>query len=106
MESNSSYYVFIRKDRKRIKVFFNDIKYIESVKDYIKIVTVTENHLIKHSISAFEELLDLRFLRTHRSYIVNFEKITAYTKQDVEIGPLEIPIGDSYKTQVQKRFES
>ena len=105
-EPSSTDYVFIRKDRKRIKVFFENINYIESVKDYIKIVTVSENHLIKHSISAFEELLDQRFLRTHRSYIVNFEKITAYTKQDVEIGTLEIPIGDSYKTKVQKRFEN
>ncbi len=103
---NAAEYVFIRKDRKRIKVFFKDIQYIESVKDYIKIVTSSENHLIKHSISAFEEQLDERFVRTHRSYIVNFEKITAYTKQDVEIGALEIPIGDSYKTNVQKRLES
>lgn len=94
-------HVFVRKDRKQVKVFFDDILYIESVKDYIKIVTNDNNHLIKQSLKSFEELLDHRFLQLHRSYIVNFEKVTAYTKQDMEIGRIEIPIGDSYKKSIQ-----
>jgi DNA-binding LytR/AlgR family response regulator len=94
-------HIFIRKDRKRVKLCFDDILYIQSVKDYIKIKTENESHLIKHSITSFEEILDQRFVRTHRSYIANCDKITAYTKQDVEIGKMEIPIGGSYKTNVQ-----
>lgn len=94
-------YVFVRKDRKQVKVFLADMLYIESVKDYIKIVTDTENHLVKHSITAFEELLDNRFVRTHRSYIINLDKVTAYTHLDVEIGKIEIPISDTYRTKVQ-----
>ena len=56
-----------------------------------------EKLLIKHGISAFKEKLDNRFIRVHRSYIVNKQKVTAYTKQDIEIGEIEIPIGDLYR---------
>ncbi len=101
----SNDYIFVRKDRKQVKVFFNDILYIESVKDYIRIVTPEENHLVKHGITSFEELLDSRFVRTHRSYIVNENKVTAYTKQDVEIGKIEIPISDSYREVIQEFFK-
>lgn len=97
----NSEYIFVRKDRKQVKIFFDAILYVESVKDYIKIVTEDETHLVKHSITAFEELLDRRFIRTHRSYIVNGDKVTAYTKQDVEIGKMEIPISESHRKQVQ-----
>lgn len=92
--------IFIRKDRKQVKVFFDDILYIESVKDYIKIHFSHGNHMIKHSITSFYEQLDNRFLRIHRSYIINKDKITAYTKCDVEIGEIEIPIGESYRAKI------
>lgn len=99
-------YVFVRKDRKQVKVFFEDILYVESVKDYIKIIAEGETHLIKHSITSFQHVLDRRFTRTHRSYIVNTDKITAYTKHDVEIDKLEIPIGESYKLAVLAFLEN
>lgn len=99
-------FIFIRKDRRQVKVYFDDILYVSSVKDYIKIHLVDDNHLIKYSITSFREVLDSRFLRTHRSYIVNKDKITAYTKQDVEIGQIEIPIGESYKSQVDMELSN
>ncbi|RKN77952.1 LytR/AlgR family response regulator transcription factor [Ulvibacterium marinum] len=98
-------YVFVRKDRKQVKVFFDDILCIESVRDYIKIICGKDNHLVKQSLKSFEQTLDNRFLRTHRSYIVNLHKVTAYTKQDIEIGKLEIPIGKSYSSSVFKSLE-
>jgi len=99
-------FVFIRKDRKQVKVFLNDILYIESLKDYIKIHQAKEAHTVKYSITAFHELLDERFLRIHRSFVVNTDKITAYTKQDIEIGQVEIPIGDSYRKRVELHFQN
>jgi DNA-binding LytR/AlgR family response regulator len=99
-------YVFVRKDRKQVKVFFDDILYIESIKDYIKIMTHGDTLLIKERLKSFVEALDDRFFRTHRSYIVNLDKITAYTKQDIEIGKLEIPIGDSYRSSVSKILDN
>jgi len=90
-------YVFVREERKQVKIFFDDILYIESVKDYIKIVVENDSHLTKQSLHSFEKNLGNKFLRIHRSYIVNSNKITAYTKNDIEIGSIEIPIGGSYR---------
>ncbi len=90
-------FIFVSKNRKKVKMIFDEILYVESLKDYIKIHLDNESHTIKFSISAFEKELDARFIRIHRSYIVNKNKITAYTKNDIEIGEIEIPIGDNYR---------
>lgn len=97
-------YVFVREDGKQVKIFFNDIVYVESAKDYVKIITHQDKHLVKQSLTAFLEHLDHRFVRTHRSYLVNLDKITAYTNQDIEIGKLEVPMGGSYKLKVMERL--
>lgn len=93
-------FIYIRKDRKQVKVYLDTILYIESLKDYVKIHLQKENHVTKFSISAFEEKLDERFIRVHRSYIINKDKITAYTKNDLEIGEIEIPIGENFKNNL------
>ncbi|WP_109853297.1 LytTR family DNA-binding domain-containing protein [Aquimarina sp. AU58] len=98
-------FVFVNKAKKQIKVLFDDVLYIESLKDYIKIHLENEALTIKESISSFEKRIDKRFIRLHRSYIVNSEKITAYTKNDVEIGRIEIPIGNSYKDNMLAFFK-
>ena len=98
-------YMFVQSNKKNIKIFFDDVTYIESIKDYIKIHQLDSSVMLKHGITAFEEKLDSRFLRVHRSYIVNKQKITAYTKQDIEIGNIEIPIGDFYKANVIKHLK-
>lgn len=91
-------HVFVNKAKKQIKVVFDDVLYVESLKDYIKIhFQKQEALMVKESISAFEKRIDNRFIRAHRSYIVNSEKITAYTKNDIEIGQIEIPIGNNFK---------
>jgi len=93
-------YIFVTEDRKQVKIIFDEVLYIESLKNYIKIITTNKTHVVKYSISSFEALLDKRFLRIHRSYIVNKYKVTAFTKQDVELNAVEIPIGESYKEAV------
>jgi len=93
-------FIYIRKDRKQVKVPFESILYIESLKDYIKIHLDGENHVTKSSISSFESKLDQRFIRVHRSYIINRDKITAYTKNDIEIGQIEIPIGENFRDNI------
>lgn len=99
-------HIFVQSNKKNIKIKFEDVLYIESIKSYIKIHTTDTNHLIMHSLSAFKEKLDSRFVRVHRSYIVNSSKVTAYTKQDVEIGRLEIPIGDLYKKMALEKLKN
>ncbi|MDO5980606.1 LytR/AlgR family response regulator transcription factor [Flavivirga spongiicola] len=93
-------YIFVTKNRKKIKIIFDNILYIESIKDYIRIHLINESITIKFSISAFQKELDTRFIRIHRSYIVNHDKITAYTKHDIEIEKIELPVGENYKKNI------
>ena len=97
-------FVYFRADRKMIKVGYDDIVYIESMKDYIKIVRMTDKPLlVKQSISSLEDVLPANlFLRIHRSYIVAINKIEAFTNHDVEISGQEIPIGRLYAHQLEK----
>lgn len=93
-------HLYVNSNKKFIKINFDDIDYVESMKDYVRIFTLEENTVTKDTIANFEKKLPPTFLRVHRSYIVNTAKITAFTKMDVEIGKKEIPIGASYKNQV------
>ncbi|MHB8205795.1 LytR/AlgR family response regulator transcription factor [Mucilaginibacter sp.] len=98
-------HLFFRANRKMIKVFLDDILYIESIKDYIKIYTLRDAKplLIKYTLTTLQEMLpsDL-FIRIHRSYIVSINKVTAFTNHDVEIDKIEIPIGRQYLNQMKK----
>ena len=93
-------FIYVNTNRKYTKVLFEEVLYIESLKDYIQIHTEREPVMTKEKISEFTRQLPSYFLRIHRSYIVNTKKITAFTQQDVEINQLEIPIGISYKQEV------
>jgi DNA-binding LytR/AlgR family response regulator len=104
MAEAASGFIYFRSDRKMVKLFYDEILYIESIKDYIKIVREGNAPLlVKQSISSTEELLPPHlFLRIHRSFIVALQKISAFTNNDVEIQRMEIPIGRLYKPQLQK----
>ncbi|NMH89080.1 LytR/AlgR family response regulator transcription factor [Flavivirga algicola] len=93
-------YIQINMNKKHHRVLFEDIIYAESLKDYVRVHTQNTSITTKEKISDFENKLPAFFIRTHRSYIVNAKKITAFTSQDVELGDREIPIGISYKQQV------
>lgn len=95
-------FLYFRADRKMVKVFIHDILYVESLKDYVKIVTTSAKPLVvKQSISSLEEMLpEMGFLRIHRSFIVAIDKITAYTPTYVEIAGQELPIGRLYHKDV------
>ena len=93
-------FMYVNVNKKHHKILFSKILYAESLKDYVRIHTDKTTVITKDKISDFEQKLPNYFLRTHRSYIVNTNKITAYSAQDIEIGKLEIPIGVSYKKQV------
>lgn len=98
-------FVFIRKDRKQFKLILDQVLFVESLKDYVKIYTGQQTHTVKYSITAFQELLGQNFIRVHRSFIINIDKVTAYSKIDIEIGEKHIPIGESYRTSVAIYFE-
>ncbi|RAJ77571.1 DNA-binding LytR/AlgR family response regulator [Chitinophaga dinghuensis] len=97
-------YIFLKTGNKFHKIATKDILYIESVKDYVALHrTDGSTFTAKYKISDLEEELQgKRFLRIHRSFLVNLTKVTAFTLQDIEIGPQELPIGNSYRELVFK----
>ena len=97
--------LFVKADRKKVRVRFQDILYIEGVKDYVKIVLKDQMILTKMSIGNFQKQLpDPPFIRIHKSYIVAKDKITAYTATDVEIDRKELPIGRMYKENFSQKM--
>jgi len=96
-------FLYFRSDRKMVKVLFNDILYIEGLRDYIKIFTTTKTIVTKHLLASLQEMLPAdAFLRIHRSYIVSINKIDSYRSDIIEIAKKELPIGRLYKHDVSK----
>jgi two-component system, LytTR family, response regulator len=91
-------HLFISVQKKMIKILFADILYIESQKDYIKVVTTIKTYHTKMSTHEMEALLPAsQFRRIHRSYIISLGKMDAYTMDRVEIHGISIPVGRGYK---------
>lgn len=100
-------HIFVTSGSKNIKIVFDEILYVESLKDYITIhLESGKSHHIKQNISVFEKLLDYNFVRIHRSFIIQTKKLTAYSKNEVEINFVEIPIGNSYKENWLNHLEN
>ena len=103
-KANPEEFFYLKVDKNMQKVFINEILYIESLKDYIKVcLTTGKNLLVRQSITSIEKLLSAhRFLRVHRSYIVSIDKITAFNNIFVQVQSNEIPIGKLYKHAVME----
>lgn len=95
---NASDHIFVNSNKRMIRIAFHTILFVDSIKDYVRIHTTNDTIITKDKISTFVERLPSHFLRVHRSYIINTEKITSLTSKDVVLlGGMEIPIGTSYK---------
>jgi DNA-binding LytR/AlgR family response regulator len=105
---NSDAFVYLKVDKNMQKVFINEIVYIESWKDYIKVfLTSGKNLLVKQSITSMENLLsDHKFLRVHRSYMISMDKISGYNGLSVQVDSTEIPIGRLYKQAVMDTLQA
>jgi DNA-binding LytR/AlgR family response regulator len=102
----SNDHINFRSDRKMIKVALSDILYIESIKDYIKVVTTMGTVITKQSISSVEETLPKEmFIRIHRSFIVALNKIESYNNELVWIAKQELPISRMYRHEVNQLLQ-
>ena len=99
-------FIFVKIDKKRMKkIFFNEILVIESLKDYLKINTLTGKYIIHSTLQDFTDLLPERnFLRIHRSYTIAIDKIDAVEGNSIEIEGLRYVIGRSYMEHVKQRI--
>ena len=91
-------HLFLNVQKKKVKILFSEILYIESQREYIKIVTTKKEYISKMSTHEIESLLPANlFKRIHRSFIVSVSKIESYTAEAVEVNGISIPIGRGYK---------
>jgi DNA-binding LytR/AlgR family response regulator len=107
-KSNPEAFVYLKVDKDMKKIFVNDIVYIESWKDYIKLFLVNgKNLIVKQTITAMENLLsEHKFMRVHRSYMVSINKISGYNGISVQLETKEIPIGRLYKQVVMEKLHA
>jgi two-component system LytT family response regulator len=98
-------FMFVRSDRKMVKIDFNTILYIESLSDYVKIFTSEKTIVIRETIKSLEEKLPVKkFIRIHRSFIISLQNITSYTNEFIEINQKALPISRSYKESVLQKL--
>ena len=99
-------FLFLRADRKNLKIQLHEILFIESLKDYVKVVTKDRTIVSKQSISMIEENLPGEaFLRIHRSFIVSLGKIESFTAGLIQVGKYELPVSRSYRHEVEKALK-
>jgi two-component system response regulator LytT len=93
-------YLFLKVEYQLVRIAYDDILYVEGLKDYVKVILKSDPKptLSLTSLKALEEKLPAnRFMRVHRSFIVNLDKIGAVTRNTIQIGSVTIPVSDQYK---------
>ena len=95
--------IFLKVDKKMVKVELDEIRYIESQRDYLKVVTPSQEIVTHMSIGDAEQVFpsDL-FMRVHRSFIVAKQHITSFGASEIDLGPFQIPIGRNYRSEVTR----
>jgi two-component system LytT family response regulator len=95
-------YLFLNVQKKKVKILFSEIVYIESQKEYIKIVTTKKEFISKMATHEIELLLPAHlFKRIHRSFIISLGKIESYTADTVEVNGISIPVGRGYRDSME-----
>jgi len=102
--SSAQHFAFFNVNKTMVKVDFHDIRYIESMREYIYIHRQPDKVVTRMGIGEVEKLLGFEFLRIHRSFIVNVSKITAYNAEEIFIEKVSLPIGTVYKKVVNSRL--
>jgi DNA-binding LytR/AlgR family response regulator len=98
-------FLYVRADRKMVKVMVDEILYVESLKDYVRIFLKDQQIITKQTITALEEMLpENDFVRIHRSFIVALKKIDSYNQHAVFLRKKELPVGPLYKLEIMKRL--
>jgi two-component system LytT family response regulator len=100
-------FIFVKSNLKKRKVMLGSLKYIEALGDYVKFVTNTDSFVVLATMKSFEkELEDENFLRIHKSYIVNLDRIQRYNSREVEIDGEKIPLSRHKKSLLADALSS
>jgi two-component system, LytTR family, response regulator len=96
-------FIFVNVQKRKVRILLSEILYIESQREYIRIVTAKSECISKMSTQEIEDLLPSNlFKRIHRSFIVSINKIDSYTAEMIEINGVSIPIGRGYRDVIDK----
>jgi len=96
-------FIFVTIQKRKVKILFSEIAYIESQREYVKIVTTKDTYISKMSTGEIEEMLPAHlFKRIHRSFIIAVSKIDSYNAEMVEVNGVQIPIGRAYQDVIDK----
>ena len=99
-------FIFIKDAHTYIKIDQKEVLMIESQGNYVKIYTTEKNYLIRCTINnAIEKMKQPYFVRVHRSFCVNINKITKFDEHEISLGKVRVPIGRNYREDFVKRFD-
>ena len=99
--------IVIKSNLKKLKIYLSKIKWIEAYGDYIKVATDDETHLVLSTMKGFEkELPEGKFIRVHKSFIINLSRVEKFNNKFVEIGTTKIPLSRNKKEEIIKAIES
>jgi DNA-binding LytR/AlgR family response regulator len=100
--SGTKDYLFLTVQKKKVKILFSEILYVESQREYIKVVTENNEFISRMSTHEIEDLLPRNiFKRIHRSFIISIHKLESYTAESVEVNGVSIPIGRGYRDVIE-----
>ena len=103
---NEDAFIYVKENKKVIKVHLNEILYVEGLSEYVQIYTEKKKIITKTSMTNMgEKLPDSSFMRIHKSFIVSLAKIEAFTSTSIEVPGKELPIGRSYKNSVLENLQ-
>lgn len=101
----SKSFIFLKVDKKMVKVYLDEILYIESLKDYVRIRTVYEDLVTHHNLNSMAKILPSdSFIRIHKSYTISVDKVKSIEGNCVEIASKLIPIGRNFRKQVKEHL--
>jgi DNA-binding LytR/AlgR family response regulator len=99
--------IVIKSNLKKLKIYLSKIKWIEAYGDYIKVVTDDETHLVLSTMKGFEkELPEGKFIRVHKSFIINLSRVEKFNNKFIEIGTTKIPLSRNKKEEIIKAIKS
>lgn len=96
---------FVKSSGQQHRINFNEILYIESIKDYVNIRTAGEEYIVLDTLKSMENQLSDRFVRIHKSFIINLDKIKSIGAKKLMVSEQEIPIGDSYRSNLLEKLK-
>ncbi|NIF07381.1 response regulator transcription factor [Chryseobacterium sp. Tr-659] len=105
LQNKESRHFFVKSSGQQHRIHFNEIIYIESIKDYVNIRTIHEEYIVLDTLKSMESQLPEGFIRIHKSFIINLDKIKSIGVKRVMLSDLEVPIGDSYRANLLDKLK-